>query len=433
MAWALAWTLLSCLTPAHAEADPRLVDLATRLEVLRQRFEAGLTHEQLVELARQYPDLLVSRPDPRQPARDLRGNATDAQRLADLGQRLETVRVRFESLPASGSTSSSSAGGGDGSIPAGGGAGGNLFAGGGAFGLDTGATRWDRVKRVIADLGRAYVDQDLGGFRAQLAPEVIPDFAIFSNAIQEDYQAESDFRLDFVLGNRREELHRICTDVQWNRSAVRNSDGVRRVEDGTCKFCHTRDSGWRLATAQGRLPFGLSDPALQQQAGGGQLVIDPTNPGVAPLPEGVQTLTINLDNIPGREGNVAFIDLETGAVRKVEAATADVDGLVEEPGEDICVAVKLEPTLSSVGMKGRNGGKVFPCDVAGQPLAALRRIDPTRLQGTADTTFGPTVAVQTAQGNFAFVRFEGAGGARIASYVISRDPLVQPSGTADCP
>jgi hypothetical protein len=142
----------------------------------------------------------------------------------------------------------------------------------------------------------------------------------------------------------------------------------------------------------------------------------------------VQGLAWDLDHLAGGAGNMAFVDLETGAIRKVEAANTDSE--VEQPGEDICLAIDLAASPSPVGLLGRNGARVFPCDVPGQALADLRRIDPTRLGTSADNVFGPTIAIQTAEGNFAFLRIDSLAS---GSYVISRDPLVQPSGTADCP
>lgn len=317
------------------------------------------------------------------------------------------------------------------------------FGGGGAGGLvdavdpeemsvrvDPTTDRWQAVKRTLRDLVRAYVENDIGGVLRLLAADVVPDSSVFFNAIKEDYEAETNIALDLELLRYRLGMEESCVDLRWNRNATRMVDGGVSVDRGTATFCFSRDSGMKLSRAQGRLPFGLGDPQLQKQASGGQLNPDPENPNAGTLAVGVQTLVLDVDHRPGGRGNVAFVDLETGRVRK--ATSTNLDDLPGEPGEDFYVATDLQAaTPDGICFHHVNGTGVVGCDGGfDQPFSALREIDTTRFVRVTDDVFGYHFGVRTTEGNFAFVRVPNF---RDASFKIARSPIVQPEGSQRCP
>ena len=342
----------------------------------------------------------------------VRNRLTAPARVEALGARLDALREDLEGPP-----DFLSEGGGGTEL--------------GNVGVEAGQTRWDAVKASLRELVRAYVSRDLSGVLGQLGRDIVPDRSIFSNAIQEDYQLQDDIMLDLELMNYRVDIERVCTEARWNRSAVRQANGIRRVEDGTCRLCFTREDEWKLSLAQGRLPFGLDDPAMQQQAATGQPNPDPQNATTRPLPQGQRVLNIDVDHRPGGTGNVAFLDLEAGTVRKATVA-GDVDDLAGLPGEDVYVATDLQvATPPGVCVHVVNQAGVVGCDGGfDQPFYALRRIDTGRFVRVTDDVFGYHFGIRTSEGSFAFLRVADF---QQASYVMGRDPLVRPGGSIDCP
>lgn len=298
------------------------------------------------------------------------------------------------------------------------------------FRVDAGQDRWSALKQALAGIFRAYVDGDAGGVLAHLASSVVPDSSIFYNALREDYEAETNIHVNVELLRYRLGREESCVDMRWNRSATRIVDGRVRLDDGTSTFCFLREGRMKLGRATGRLPFGLGDPDFQRQAAAGQLNPDPTNPGAGVLPVGVQTLEIDVDHQPGGRGNVAFVDLETGRVRK--ATAANTDDLEGEPGEDFYVGTDLQvATPPGICFHAVVDTGVIACDGGfGQDFSALRSLDLSKLARFTDDTQGFHFGVRTSEGNFAFVRVANF---QTLSFVISRDPVIQPEGSLSCP
>lgn len=158
-------------------------------------------------------------------------------------------------------------------------------------------TRKDAVKDVLRELLRAYVQQDIFAFFKRLAPEALQGVGIMRQAVQNDFQTETNLNVDVELNEYRQEMGSICLRFRWNRMATRIDTGVPSVQTGNCQFCFDREEDFRVSRIIGVPPFGLSDAQFLEQVRAGQ-------PQTTAL--SLRTLSLGSDS--------AFIDFDTGRV-----------------------------------------------------------------------------------------------------------------------
>lgn len=329
-------------------------------------------------------------------------------------------------------------------IPTGGGGtfgslGGFNGAGGGEFSTQAGIStesRWQAARKRIATFFRSYADRDVGTAARQLAPAVAPEAVVITNAMYADLQVEAQILLEIqLLDYRFEGRDRVCTRIQWNRTGFRTG-GASLVTRGVCRVCQDRREEMRFVQLQGQLPFGIDDTELARQAAGGQLNTEEAFGGIL-KPEGGDPETgegpiqvqLNLDSTPGGQGNVAVVDFEADAVRKV--TTDDPSAVTPQAGEDLVISIPLGTPPITIDLRAVNGAGVVACGGGtARQLSQMRALDASALGTTADTTQGPVVGVGTGEGNFVFLRVPDAP---LANYLRDDDTLIQPAGVVDCP
>lgn len=349
-----------------------------------------------------------------------------ASRLDDVDARLRALRARL--------AGGESATGPD-RVALGGGGGGALTDA--AFAVDASVTRWQAAQAILGEFFAAYVAGDLYRADRRLAADVAPPRVVITNAMQDDHQREADIDLQVVLLNYQMQPTRVCTSVEWNRSGTSKVTGLNTVRRGAFQVCQDRGGArdpWRLSEFRGNLPFGLADAELKRQAAAGNPNPDPAHlppPGGAAADRGAGPFAINLglDPSPTGGGNVAVIDLETSAVRKVIDLDPSMVGT--NPGEDLVVSIDLGLPPDRVRVRAVGGAAVANCGGGpGRQLADFASVRAGALGGTADDAAGKVFGVRTGGGAFALLRIpDGA----LASYLLDDDELIQPGGGVGCP
>ncbi len=131
-------------------------------------------------------------------------------------------------------------------------------------------TRWEAAKEWIRRFFDAYTQGDVAGMMRCLSQDFAQDSSIFRNAALRDLQEETGIRVDIELLEYRLTLDSVVVRIRWNRSSIdQNSGAALNASSGECEFVFDRHDRMRFKLLRGRLPFGLRDPQLQQQAASG--------------------------------------------------------------------------------------------------------------------------------------------------------------------
>lgn len=131
------------------------------------------------------------------------------------------------------------------------------------------ATRWDAVKEAIRAFLSAYVAGDLQGVLRAFSRDAWQDMTVLRNAIQEDFQNETNFNVDVELLSYYMTFDTVQVKVRVNRNSTSQTSGVVTVQSGDATLFFSRHDGFRLVAWYGFSPFGLADAAWRDQAKAG--------------------------------------------------------------------------------------------------------------------------------------------------------------------
>lgn len=288
-------------------------------------------------------------------------------------------------------------------------------------GVSAGMTRYERAKQWLTEAVRAYVSGNVAVFMDSFGTFNEIDLGILRNAVLDDFQRETEIRLDIELLSYSfgydDDLN---LSLRWNRSGIDKTTGTVRVENGLSllvfsRFGDYRIKGWRIS-----MPFGRKDQALRGQIRAGQLNDQTGIPSLVPVPV-TRTFVIP---------SGIFIDFEGGSARPFV-------GLPPPPqaGEDVRVDRVFLSEFKVQVLAGPPAG-VVACLPAPAALLDLRVVDESAMLPSAQVAASRSLyGIQTADQNFAFleVRVEPNPENVTVTWITSPSPVVNETGTVDCP
>lgn len=303
-------------------------------------------------------------------------------------------------------------------------------------------TRYERAKEQLRDLTKAYIDRHMSGFQKGFSSDSRQDLSVLWNAVQSDWNNETDINIDIELQQYWMTFERVCMRARWNRTSKLTTvdpgltGGQSTNETGTGVWCFDRFEDFKMRMMSGSVPFGRSDPAWRQQVASGDPNPDEGLTPQASVSEGPQMpalmpVTLNLDRTPGGLGNLAAIDFEAKTVRKVESSSPTSEAAL--PGEDLHVYVRLNVAPTVIFFRAVNSAKVMNCGTASSTLlSSLRGIDETKLVSSTTDSVGPNFGIRTDDAvgaNFVLFRVSDLA---VSTFMINEVPLVNPVGDVDC-
>lgn len=296
-------------------------------------------------------------------------------------------------------------------------------------------TTWEEIQRALRQLFRAYTDQDLLAFQASFAPAASQAVAIFTNAIQDDFQTLTNLSLNIELRQFFPGTSSSQVEFFWSRTATETRTGTTRFDRGSATVLLVRDGRYRVLQFTGRVPFGLADAAVLQQTRAGAttepaLLVDgtpPATPAPTPAPPAVERFTLDILLDPNGQ-NVAAVDFEARSVRRT--SNPSPPSTTPQPGEDLLFST-TPFTSNFVDLTGVQGGQVSPCGGATATFSDLRDVTEASLGTASDTNTGAFFGGKTAEGRFYFVNV--LTNQQVSVTLGQTSALVDPDGTVTCP
>lgn len=263
------------------------------------------------------------------------------------------------------------------------------------------ATRWEVVKERIRQLLSAYVNRDISGVVRVFAPGAWQDLSILRNAIQEDFQNETNVNIDVELVSYFMTFDTVQVRIRVNRNATDQTTGVVSVQSGTATLFFLRHEDLRMAAWFGFTPFGLFDPQWREQARAGDQNAfldddDHGSGGYSPMgPQQMSAGPFLVDDpfsSPSPTPDHVFVNFDTGATGTFDQNNTCFASC-SQPGFDLVMFGNV-PTPGDVSfqvLQGQVSGGSPPIPVFDQ--CSTGQLFET--YGAVDPTFSGSVASQS--------------------------------------